>query len=201
MTRTITVTVTEMPVGVVPADVIHDPTLWVVRVLAPPDSDAAGLTDAIMDAMGRRTDTLGGRSLIASRWRFAREWLAAHRTEWLVVLSAQDVSARNVYTLVDVAGAAGTRLLLVADTGHLRQLRDRTSYQAVTQADWADALAVLPAPHAGTVDLPAGERSAVDRDLPPVADLPDHQWPSFRSRCRVELPARHAAAVETVCEE
>ena len=191
-----TVLTCEMPAGAGPEDVTADPALRVVRVLAPPEATGSALARAALEALGRRDDIRGAGSRPGTEWRLVRQWTAAHRTEHVVVLGAQDITARNMHTLAGAVLPTGAELVLVAGTGQAETLRNRARNLAPRQVDWQDWTAGLPA--AGTSARPAVAQAAADADLPQPADLPADPWPGFRSACRTDLPVRQAAAVEAV---
>lgn len=193
------VVVAEMPAGAMPEDVPTDPLLRAVRVLVPPDDvTGARVAATVLAALDRRPDVHGS-SWAARAWRFRCEWLEAHDTEWLVILSAQDLGPRNTRTLVDTARRSGTNLALVADLGSLGRLQDASSRHGSTTVEWDGLMRLLRttaviAPPSVTAPAPAAD----DRDLPAPADLPVQPWPEFRSRCRATLTPAEAAAVEAV---
>lgn len=187
----------EMPAGAGPGDIPHDPTLRVVRVLAPPEKTGSALARAALEALGRRDDVRGAGSRPGTEWRLVRQWVTAHRTERVVVLSAQDVTARNMHTLAGAVLAAGADLVLVADTGQAEALRTGARNFTPRQVDWQN---LAPGLHRAPTPSPAVPAPAVPADarLPQPADLPAEPWPGFRSACRTNLPPREAAAVDAV---
>lgn len=194
------VLVTELPEGETPGSLTppHDPTLRLVQAIVRPDMRrTASLAYDVLLGMGKNPGVRGGSHKDARdvTTRLA-PWLLAHRTEWVVMFSAQEIPAKIIAGgLLDGAIAGGARVLLVADA-HQRAVVHKAvaGYGATAYVDYRE-WAAQQGVRLGAATPEQSEVTDEGFAWDAVA-LPKTDWPWFRARCRDQLAPEHFAAVD-----
>jgi len=174
-------------VVVVESDPGVPPAVWMARVSGPSVVPVSPSGPATAPQMAR--DVLEGLGATAGAASFnkvalARVWLAAHRVRWLVLANPQLPDAGGVRAAIDLAGSVGARTMLACDHGGASGLEAALGIPASARLDLAGAELLLADTSPAPADPP-------DADPFPVGlrDLPEVDFPLFRSECRRVLAA------------
>jgi len=174
-------------VVVVESDPGVPPAVWMARMSGPsvvpvsPSGPATAPSMAmdVLDGLGART---GAASL--HHVAVARVWLAAHRVRWLVLANPQLPDAGGVRAAVGLAESVGARTMLACDHGDASSLEAALGIPASARLGLAGAGLLLADTSPAATDPPDAGPCPVR-----LRDLPEVDFPLFRSECRRVLAA------------
>lgn len=155
----------------------------------------------ILSALGKREDVTGLHDHASDNVYLTPIWLIAHRTEVIIIGSAQVWPSRLTTDLLRLLSAGPSTVVLAVDHGRAPEVRNTASGFTPAHVEWDDLNNLLPA------QSPKTSAVATTSALAGTA-VPESNWTTFRADARAmltpaafaELDKRYLAALDTTRE-